>query len=98
MLRVPFLAGETDLEQIKKIWQAMGSPTEEDWPVSCPPLTFQKRSSPSAVRQLRNDVRLNDIHTPVVSSSSILSLLGARPFQIPESHYSSRLRSNAGRA
>lgn len=34
MLRVPFLAGETDLEQLKKTFQALGSPTEADWPVS----------------------------------------------------------------
>lgn len=39
MLRVPFLAGESDLDQLKKTWSAMGSPTEEDWPVRCSPLS-----------------------------------------------------------
>lgn len=34
MLRVPFLSGESDLDQLKKTWSAMGSPTEDDWPVS----------------------------------------------------------------
>jgi hypothetical protein len=33
ILRVPFLAGETDIDQLKKTFHAMGSPTEEDWPV-----------------------------------------------------------------
>lgn len=33
ILRVPFLSGETDIDQLKKTFHAMGSPTEEDWPV-----------------------------------------------------------------
>ena len=32
LLRIPFLAGETDLDQLAKIFQAMGTPTEESWP------------------------------------------------------------------
>ncbi|XP_022650703.1 cyclin-dependent kinase 7-like [Varroa jacobsoni] len=32
LLRVPFLAGETDLDQVSKIFQCMGTPTEETWP------------------------------------------------------------------
>jgi len=32
LLRVPFLAGETDLDQLAKIFQALGTPTEESWP------------------------------------------------------------------
>ena len=31
LLRVPFVAGETDLDQLAKIFQAMGTPTEETW-------------------------------------------------------------------
>lgn len=34
ILRVPLLAGETDIDQLDKIFQAMGTPTEADWPVS----------------------------------------------------------------
>ena len=30
--RVPFLPGETDLDQVSKIFQCMGTPTEETWP------------------------------------------------------------------
>ncbi|XP_023340935.1 cyclin-dependent kinase 7-like [Eurytemora carolleeae] len=32
LLRIPFLAGETDLDQLAKIFQALGTPTEESWP------------------------------------------------------------------
>lgn len=34
VLRVPFLSGDTDADQLKKTYHAMGTPTEEDWPVS----------------------------------------------------------------
>jgi cyclin-dependent kinase 7 len=33
MLRTPYLAAETDLGQLKVILKALGTPTEEDWPV-----------------------------------------------------------------
>ncbi len=33
ILRVPFLAGETDMDQLKKTFHAMGSPSEQEWPV-----------------------------------------------------------------
>ena len=32
LLRIPFVAGDTDLDQLAKIFQAMGTPTEESWP------------------------------------------------------------------
>ncbi|KAF8661274.1 hypothetical protein AX16_001375 [Volvariella volvacea WC 439] len=32
MLRVPYLPGESDMDQIKTIFRALGTPTEEDWP------------------------------------------------------------------
>ncbi|TRY63785.1 hypothetical protein TCAL_05782 [Tigriopus californicus] len=32
LLRLPFVAGETDLDQLAKIFMAMGTPTEETWP------------------------------------------------------------------
>ncbi|EJD47894.1 Pkinase-domain-containing protein [Auricularia subglabra TFB-10046 SS5] len=32
MLRVPFLAGDTDIDQLKTIFRALGTPTEADWP------------------------------------------------------------------
>ena len=34
LLRVPFLPGESDLDQLTRIFQALGSPTEESWPVN----------------------------------------------------------------
>lgn len=36
MLRTPYLPGESDMDQLKTIFRALGTPTEEDWPVcSC---------------------------------------------------------------
>jgi cyclin-dependent kinase 7 len=32
MLRIPYLAGESDLDQLKTIFRALGTPTEDDWP------------------------------------------------------------------
>jgi len=32
LLRVPFLPGETDLDQLTRIFSVMGTPTEETWP------------------------------------------------------------------
>lgn len=34
LLRVPFLPGESDLDQLTRIFQTLGSPTEETWPVT----------------------------------------------------------------
>ena len=36
--RAPFLPGETDLDQLKRTFEMMGSPTDDDWPVSCGPV------------------------------------------------------------
>lgn len=33
LLRVPFLPGESDLDQLTRIFQVLGTPTEDDWPV-----------------------------------------------------------------
>lgn len=32
LLRVPFLQGESDLGQLSKIFETLGTPTDEDWP------------------------------------------------------------------
>ncbi|KAJ3721057.1 kinase-like domain-containing protein [Lentinula raphanica] len=32
MLRTPYLAGETDMDQLKTIFRALGTPTEQEWP------------------------------------------------------------------
>ncbi|KAG8273226.1 Cyclin-Dependent Kinase 7 [Homalodisca vitripennis] len=32
LLRLPFLPGESDLDQLTKIFQALGTPSEETWP------------------------------------------------------------------
>eukprot|EP00794_Sanderia_malayensis_P010098 gene10098-11129_t len=35
LLRAPFLAGDSDLDQISKIFQTLGTPTEKEWPGIC---------------------------------------------------------------
>ncbi|KAL0953548.1 hypothetical protein HGRIS_004770 [Hohenbuehelia grisea] len=32
MLRIPYMAGESDMDQVKTIFRALGTPTEEEWP------------------------------------------------------------------
>ncbi|KLO17973.1 CMGC/CDK/CDK7 protein kinase [Schizopora paradoxa] len=32
MLRIPYLPGESDMDQLKTTFRALGTPTEEDWP------------------------------------------------------------------
>lgn len=32
LLRVPFLPGDSDLDQLSRIFQVLGTPTEKDWP------------------------------------------------------------------
>lgn len=34
LLRVPFLPGDSDLDQLTRIFQVLGTPTDEIWPVS----------------------------------------------------------------
>jgi cyclin-dependent kinase 7 len=49
MLRTPFLVAETDMGQLKTMFQALGTPTEEDWPsmTSLPDyVTFPKSPKP----------------------------------------------------
>ncbi|XP_067084317.1 cyclin-dependent kinase 7 isoform X2 [Osmerus mordax] len=33
LLRLPFLAGDSDLDQLTKIFEALGTPTEDSWPL-----------------------------------------------------------------
>lgn len=35
MLRTPFIAGESDIDQLDKTFRALGTPTEDEWPVCC---------------------------------------------------------------
>jgi len=47
LLRIPFLAGDSDLDQLSKIFQAMGTPTDETWPgLSTLPDYIQFKSYP----------------------------------------------------
>lgn len=42
MLRIPYLPGESDMDQLKTIFRALGTPTEEEWPVGVVPFLFSK--------------------------------------------------------
>lgn len=33
-LQVPFLPGDSDLDQLTRIFETLGTPTEDQWPVS----------------------------------------------------------------
>lgn len=57
MLRTPYLPGDSDMDQLKIIFRALGTPTEEDWPVSVP-LSFVATSFST-----RAD-RCNPAHNP----------------------------------
>nr|XP_020854121.1 cyclin-dependent kinase 7 isoform X2 [Phascolarctos cinereus] len=35
LLRVPFLPGDSDLDQLTRIFETLGTPTEEQWPGMC---------------------------------------------------------------
>lgn len=35
--QVPFLPGDSDLDQLTRIFETLGTPTEEQWPVSTYP-------------------------------------------------------------
>ena len=41
MLRVPFMAAESDMDQLDVIFAALGTPTEQDWPVCCSSLSLR---------------------------------------------------------
>lgn len=48
LLRVPFLPGEADLDQLNQIFKVLGSPSEEDWPhVTTLPHFVQFKPMPS---------------------------------------------------
>ena len=67
LLRVPFLAGETDLDQLGKIFLALGTPSEESWPgLTSLPDYIQFKQHPGTP--------LRDIFT--AASDDLLDLLG----------------------
>lgn len=53
-LRVPFFAGETDIQQLDLIFKALGTPNEEDWPMMnmLPGYCAPKRVIPPQLDQL----------------------------------------------
>merc|ERR1719167_2146736 len=68
LLRVPFLAGDSDLDQLSKIFQALGTPSEESWPgISSLPDFIQFKQQPGTP--------LRDIFT--AAGDDLLDLMGS---------------------
>ena len=44
MLRTPYLPGESDMDQLKVTFRALGTPTEEEWPVRFQALVIEVSS------------------------------------------------------
>lgn len=67
LLRVPFLAGDSDLDQLGKIFLALGTPTDETWPgLSSLPDFIQFKHQPGTL--------LRDIFT--AASDDLLQIMG----------------------
>ena len=44
-VQIPFLPGDTDLDQLSRIFQVLGTPTKASWPVSIPIIYWKISSS-----------------------------------------------------
>ncbi|SGY14922.1 BQ5605_C013g07168 [Microbotryum silenes-dioicae] len=56
MLRVPYMAAESDVEQLNVIFSALGTPTEKDWPVSACLIASCSRSNRSLMAPIPRPV------------------------------------------
>ena len=68
LLRVPFVAGETDLDQLAKIFQALGTPTEETWP--------DHTSLPGSTKTTKSLIRYRCSFKSISTQNQMLSLIG----------------------
>ena len=68
MLRVPFMAGESDMEQLNTIFTALGTPSEKDWPVSA--LLFLPPYPPFSQAHTPTRIFRGSQHFPHLSNSS----------------------------
>ena len=64
LLRRPFVAGETDLDQLSKIFQAMGTPTEDNWPghTKLPDFVVFKNFPPCPFRVRSDELQLSSFY------------------------------------
>jgi hypothetical protein len=62
MLRTPYLAGENDFDQLNTIFRALGTPTEQDWPVGSSRVsyTFVIRKKNACVLLIISLISLSD--------------------------------------
>jgi hypothetical protein len=78
VLRVPFLSGDSDADQLKKTFHALGTPTEEDWPVS----NMTKLESLLMVRVIHRCQTTTLLETTQRRSGHNTSLLSAKTGRI----------------
>lgn len=80
MLRIPYLPGESDMDQLKTIFRALGTPTEDDWPVSHPNALHPFLSPPlPANRQNHRATPNSQTTSPSASSLKRPSATSSQP-------------------
>jgi serine/threonine protein kinase len=61
MLRTPYLPGDSDMDQLKTIFRALGTPTEDDWPVCLSILSAAVYTSMNAVFRVIQNCQIMSI-------------------------------------
>jgi len=80
MLRVPFMAGESDMEQLNTIFTALGTPTEKDWPVKTP-LSLSLSPLWSRAHSMSGTFRVSPHFPPQFNSNK--NLVQTSPYSSP---------------
>lgn len=94
MLRTPYLPGESDMDQLKTTFRALGTPTEEDWPVRGLCSCATPVSCPSPSQGAHQTARLRS-GRPVPSDAATRAVYGCLS-RLPEpSRQVSDLRATA---
>ena len=95
MLRTPYLPGESDMDQLKTIFRALGTPTEEDWPVR---IFFMDTSALSHESPSVNRVIPNFQTTSPLASFLARPFANSSPLRAPTHSTSSANVSSTSRA
>ena len=56
LLNTPLFRGESDVDQLSKIFQVLGRPTKETWPVILPFISYLKLSGCRTTSRLQQDL------------------------------------------
>lgn len=98
MLRIPYLPGESDMDQLKTTFRALGTPTEEEWPVSkmlCQLVLFSAHSHSQGHTKLPDYVPVGQFPKPPLrdlfaASADTLNLLSKCLIYEPRKRISTR--------